>query len=187
MHQDMHSHLACSQAICLASSFQMALPHFSGSGLQGTMLYSGVVLLPWYEHIVFCNKVDIGVGSSRSHVHTCSDGVGLLMPHSLPFWYPHGCCACCCWVPCFPATKTLPTCHRAHAQCEWVRSGPVCHSSIVVVVPVCNVCPICSPPCGCVRMQYFTVPHPFLQESARIHRNGTSKVQHLGYSPSGIW
>jgi len=42
--------------------------------------------------------------------------------------------------------------------------------------------------------QYFTVPPPFLQEStgmgpesAGIHRNGTSKVQHSGYSPSGIW
>jgi len=42
--------------------------------------------------------------------------------------------------------------------------------------------------------QYFTVPPPFLQEStgmgpesAGIHWNGTSKVQHSGYSPSGIW
>jgi len=24
-------------------------------------------------------------------------------------------------------------------------------------------------------------------ESTGIHRNGTSKVQHSGYSPSGIW
>jgi len=49
--------------------------------------------------------------------------------------------------------------------------------------------------------QYFTVPPPFLQEStgmgpestgigpesAGIHQNGTSKVQHSGYSPNGIW
>jgi len=35
--------------------------------------------------------------------------------------------------------------------------------------------------------QYFTVPHPFLQESTGIHRNGTGKVWHSSYSPSGIW
>ena len=123
-------------------------------------------------NIVVSHEVDIGVSSSGSRIRTSPDGIGLLAPGSLPFWYSPGCCTHCGRVSCLPTRETLAARHRACARCQQVWFILMCSPPVVVVIPICDLCVICGPSCSCLGVgQWYT---PYDGDLLCIHALGAS-------------